>query len=72
MIVVENLKGGLTRTYSDAGFYIHGGDPEGDYAEAIDYAGDGHTYVETDRLLDGELDATADDYEDALARLGVE
>lgn len=36
------------RTYSDAGFYIHGGMPEADYAEAIDPADLGRTYTETD------------------------
>lgn len=36
------------RTYSDAGFYIHGGSPEGDYSEACDPADLGRTYTETD------------------------
>lgn len=36
------------RTYSDAGYLIHGGSPEGDYAEAIDPAELGRVYVETD------------------------
>ena len=35
-------------TYSDAGFYIHGGSPEGDYSEACDPADLGRTYTETD------------------------
>lgn len=36
------------RTYSDAGFMIHGGSPEGDYPEAIDPADLNRTYTETD------------------------
>lgn len=36
------------RTYSDAGFMIHGGSPEGDYSEACDPADLGRTYTETD------------------------
>ena len=38
----------FVRTYSDSGYYIHGGSPEGDYAEAIDPAELGQVYVETD------------------------
>lgn len=36
------------RTYSDAGYMIHGGMPEADYTEAIDSADLGRTYTETD------------------------
>ena len=36
------------RTYSDAGFMIHGGVPEGDYDEAVDPAEFGRVYTETD------------------------
>lgn len=35
------------RTYSDAGFMIHGGMPEADYTEAVDPAEFGRTYTET-------------------------
>ena len=37
----------FVRTYSDAGFMIHGGMPEADYSEAIDPAELGRTYIET-------------------------
>ena len=47
------------RTYSDGGFYIHGGSPEGDYAEACDPAEFGRTYTETDIPI--ESDDTAED-----------
>lgn len=39
------------RTWSDAGVFIHGGYPEGDYVEATDPADMGRVYVETDRPL---------------------
>lgn len=43
------------KTYSDLGYLIHGGSPEGDYAEAIDPAELNRTYTETDRYAyDGE------------------
>lgn len=38
----------FVRTYSDAGFMIHGGFPEADYTEAVDPADLGRTYTETD------------------------
>ena len=40
------------RTYSDAGFYIHGGNPEADYTEAIDPADANRTYTETDNPIE--------------------
>ena len=36
------------RTYSDAGRYVVGGEPYGEYAEAIDPAELGRTYTEGD------------------------
>lgn len=35
------------RTYSDAGYMIHGGVPEADYSEACDPAEFNRTYTET-------------------------
>lgn len=35
-------------TYSDSGFMIHGGSPEGDYSEAYDPASFEREYTETD------------------------
>lgn len=47
------------KTYSDAGLYIHGGNPEADYEEAIDPADSGRTYTETDiPIEETEADAT--------------
>lgn len=53
------------QTYSDAGFYI---ECDGAlYEEAIDLAA--RDYTETDILIEGA--ATDEDYEAALAQLGV-
>lgn len=45
------------RTYSDSGYMIHGGSPEGDYAEATDPAELGRTYIETDIPIEGGDDS---------------
>ena len=50
----------LVRSYSDKGVYIHGGYPEGDYAEVIDPQDANRTYVETDIPIE-ETEATAED-----------
>ena len=60
MIVQEQISDMLIRTYSDANVYIHGGYPEGNYAEAIDPIGLGRTYTETDILI--EQTATDEEY----------
>lgn len=57
MIQTEQMTIGtkqFVRTYSDAGFLIHGGSPEGDYAEAIDPADAVRTYTETDIPVEGD------------------
>ena len=54
----------FVRSYSDAGYYIHGGSPEGDYAEAIDPAELGRTYTETDIPI--EDDTTAEEVVEIL------
>lgn len=46
-IVQENLGNGIVRTYSNAGFKIHGGKPEYDYDVAYDPEDANRTYVET-------------------------
>lgn len=47
------------KTYSDAGLYIHGGNPEADYEEAIDPADADRTYTETGiPIEETEADAT--------------
>ena len=47
-IVQEQISETLTKTYSDAGFYIHGGEPEADYVEAVDPTELHRVYTETD------------------------
>lgn len=51
MIKTETLENGSIKTYSDEGFYIHGGLPEGDYAQAIDPPEFNRTYTETNRYI---------------------
>ena len=53
MAIIKESKGnGLVKTYSDAGYYIHGGNPEGDYTGAIDPESAGRTYTETTRKIE--------------------
>lgn len=47
----------FTKTWSSNGFLIHGGEPEGDYAEAIDPTEFGRTYTETDIPIEDDTDA---------------
>lgn len=47
----------FVRTYSDRGMMIHGGSPEGDYAEASEPASLGRTYTETDIPIDPDGNA---------------
>ena len=51
MVVYEDVSETTVRAYSDAGKMIHGGFPEGDYAEAYDPAAAQRTYVETDKFV---------------------
>lgn len=67
MIKTENITisgHDFVRSYSDNGYYIHGGSPEGDYAEAIDPAELGRTYTETNIPI--EDDTTAEEIVDIL------
>lgn len=60
----------LNRTYSDAGMMIERDGVR--YSEAIDPAELGRVYTETDEPIEVEADeATAEDYESALAEFGV-
>lgn len=49
------------RTYSDKGVKIHGGFPEGDYAEAVDPAELGRAYTETDIPIEEDDEPTAEE-----------
>lgn len=60
----------LNRTYSDKGMMIERDGVR--YSEAIDPAELGRVYTETDEPIEVEADeATAEDYESALAEFGV-
>jgi hypothetical protein len=48
MIVYEPYGEGLVRAYSDKGMFIHGGNPEMDYVDAVDPVDANRTYTETD------------------------
>lgn len=48
MIIQENLGNGLIRTYSNLGFKIHGGYPEGDYDYSYDPEDANRVFTETD------------------------
>ena len=74
MIKTENLTingKSFIRTYSDNGFMV---EREGvRYSEAIDPAEFNRQYTETDEPVEGyTTEATAEDYESALAEMGVE
>ena len=79
MVKYETLANDFVKAYSDAGYYIHGGNPEGDYVEAVDPASAGRIYKETDIKIetndetatDGDTEATIEDYQNALKSLGV-
>lgn len=71
MVIYEDLQNGLVKAYSDAGFYIHGGSPENDYAEAIDPKTENRKYTETDKKIPVR-EATIEDYQNKLRELGVE
>lgn len=47
-IIQEIINETLVRTYSDKGVYIHGGDPEQDWVDAIDLIENHMEYTETD------------------------
>lgn len=64
MIQTEN-KDNLIHTWSDLGFKIHGGFPEGDYDESYDPIDLGRTYTETNIPIESD-EATAEEIIDIL------
>ena len=78
MVKYETLANGFVKAYSDAGYYIHVGSPEGDYTVAVDPESAGRIYKETnikietnDESTDGDTEATIEDYQNALKSLGL-
>ena len=55
MIVQEHLDNGLVRTYSNAGFKVHGGFPEGDYDIVYDPEDLQREYTETSIPVDAPI-----------------
>lgn len=55
MIIQENLGNGIIRTYSNAGFKVHGGMPEADYDVAYDPEDAHREYTETDIPIDEDV-----------------
>lgn len=47
-VIYKDLEHDLVMAYSDEGFMIHGGSPEGDYDTATDPKSLCRTYTETD------------------------
>lgn len=70
-VVYEDLQDGFVKAYSNAGFFIRGGAPEGNYAEAIDKKNLNRKYVETSEKIPVP-EATVEDYQEKLRELGVE
>lgn len=71
MIKTENVTIGgrvFVRTYSTAGMMIRGGDPEGNYAEALDPSDNVRSYTETDIPVvpDPEAELTAEEIAAAI------
>lgn len=71
MVIYEDLQNGLVKSYSDAGFYIQGGMPIGEYTEAIDPKNLNRKYTETSKKIPVP-EATVEDYQQKLRELGVE
>ena len=61
----------MYRTYSDEGYKIRQIETGIIYDEAIDLESKNYTYEETDIPIEGEGDATEQDYIEALGELGV-
>lgn len=72
-VIKEDIGNGMTKSYSDSGFYIHGGVPESDYIEAFDPKDSVREYTETDiPIISPDEEAQIEDYKEALRELGVE
>ena len=67
--LIEN--GERVHHWSDAGMKIRQEETGTVYDDAVDVVPCRYTYSETDEPVDGDEDAGAEDYENALARLGV-
>lgn len=66
MIIQEIINETLVRTYSDRGVLIHGGMPEGDYAEAIDPISLNRVYTETNIPIEEDEESEAVEAQEIL------
>lgn len=66
MIIQEIIDENSVKTYSDRGVLIHGGMPEGDYAEAIDPIDMQRIYTETDIPIEEEDEPEAQEILDII------
>ena len=60
----------FTKTYSDSGFMVERDGVQ--YSEAIDPIGINREYTETNSPIEYDSEATEQDYQDALAEMGVD
>ena len=74
-VIYKELDNNMVMAYSNAGYKIHGGNPEADYVTATDPKGLNRIYTETDiKVEDVNNDAdeaTIADYEAAFKEIGV-
>lgn len=62
-MIVRELVNNKYHTYSDAGFYIHGGSPKGNYADASDPVE--REYTETDIPIETDEEPTIEEKAEA-------
>lgn len=62
-MVVYKYEGDKQIAYSDSGYYIHGGNPEADYIEAVDPIDSHRTYVETNLIDPPTVEEKAEAYD---------
>ena len=74
-VIYKELDNNMVMAYSDAGYKIHGGNPEADYVTATDPKSMNRVYTETDVKIETEGvdadEATIADYEATLKEIGV-
>ena len=67
MIIREKVGDTMIRTYSDAGLYIYGGSPPGNYVEALDPIDKPRYYIETDLPIEEINDPNKETEEERFA-----
>ena len=67
MIVQETIENKMIHTYSDSGFYIYGGFPASNYAEALDPIDSPRQYIETNLPIEENNDPKKETEEEKFA-----